>query len=114
MKSIVLKPWGSYEVLEKGPKYKIKRILVKPGGVLSLQSHFHRSEHWVVVEGEAEVTLNNTITNHKSNESIYIPVEAKHRLSNKHKLNLVVIEVWYGDLLEEKDIVRYEDIYDRK
>tara|TARA_B110000008_G_C16411669_1_gene340066 strand:- start:105 stop:449 length:345 start_codon:yes stop_codon:yes gene_type:complete len=114
MTSIVLKPWGSYEVLEIGLKYSIKRIEVNSGGVLSLQSHVHRSEHWVIVEGVAEVTLNDKINTYKSNESIYIPVKAKHRLANISEKKLVVIEVWYGDILEEEDIIRYEDIYDRK
>ena len=114
MTSVVLKPWGSYEVLESGLKYSIKRILVKPGGILSLQSHAYRSEHWVVVQGEAEVTLNDKITTYKSNENIYIPIKTKHRLANKEKKDLVVIEVWCGDILDEKDIIRYEDIYNRK
>ena len=114
MTSVVLKPWGSYEVLDSGLKYSIKRIIVKPGGILSLQSHTYRSEHWVVVQGVGEVTLNNKISTYKSNENIYIPVKAKHRLANKEKKDLVVIEVWYGDILDEEDIIRYEDIYDRK
>lgn len=114
MKSIVSKPWGSYQVLEKGSKYRIKRIVVNSGGVLSLQSHLHRSEHWVVVQGIAEVTLDTNIKILKTNENVFIPKKSKHRLKNKEKEDLVVIEVWYGDILDEKDIVRYEDIYDRK
>ena len=114
MKSIVSKPWGSYQVLEEGSKYTIKRIVVNSGGVLSLQSHLHRSEHWVVVQGIAEVTLDTNIKILKTNENIFIPKKSKHRLENKEKEDLLVIEVWYGDILDEKDIVRYEDIYDRK
>ena len=114
MKSIVSKPWGSYQVLEEGSKYTIKRIVVNSGGVLSLQSHLHRSEHWVVVQGIAEVTLDTNIKILKTNENIFIPKKSKHRLENKEKEDLFVIEVWYGDILDEKDIVRYEDIYDRK
>jgi mannose-6-phosphate isomerase-like protein (cupin superfamily) len=114
MKSIVLKPWGSYQVLENASNYLIKRILVNSGGTLSLQSHLHRSEHWVVVQGIAEVTIDDNITNLKSNDNIFIPKNSKHRLVNKQKEDLIVIEVWFGDNLDEEDIVRYEDIYDRK
>ncbi|MDC0226534.1 phosphomannose isomerase type II C-terminal cupin domain [Alphaproteobacteria bacterium] len=114
MKSIVLKPWGSYEVLEKGSKYSVKRILVKSGGILSLQSHLHRSEHWIIVQGIAEVTLDENIKILKTNENIFIPMNSKHRLANKQKEDLIVIEVWYGQNLDEKDIVRYDDIYNRK
>lgn len=114
MKSIVLKPWGSYQVLEQGSKYSIKRIEVKPGGILSLQSHLYRSEHWVVVQGVAEVTLDDDIKILNVNQNIFIPKNSKHRISNKHNENLIVIEVWFGDTLEEEDIIRYEDIYDRK
>ena len=114
MKSIVSKPWGSYQVLEECSQYVIKRILVSPGSSLSLQSHLHRSEHWVVVQGIAEVTIENEVKILKSNENIFIPKKSKHRLTNKEAEDLVVIEVWYGDLLDEKDIVRYQDIYGRK
>ena len=114
MKSIVSKPWGSYQVLEEGLKYSIKRITVNSGGILSLQSHLHRSEHWVVVQGIAQVTLDEDIKTLGSNENIFIPKQSKHRLANKEKEDLIIIEVWYGDILDEDDIVRYEDIYDRK
>ena len=114
MKSIVLKPWGSYQVLEESQKYTIKRIIVNPGGKLSLQSHQHRSEHWIIVLGIAEVTINDDIKLLNSNENIFIPCKAKHRLANYQSEDLVVIEVWYGDNLNEDDIVRHEDIYDRK
>lgn len=114
MKSIVLKPWGSYQVLEESSKYTIKRIIVSPGGKLSLQSHQHRSEHWIIVNGIAEVTLNDNFKLLNTNENIFIPYKTKHRLANNQSEDLVVIEVWYGDYLNEDDIVRYEDIYDRK
>ena len=114
MESIVLKPWGSYQVIEKGNKYLIKRIIVKPGGKLSLQSHQYRSEHWIVVQGESEVTINNDIKVLSSNENIFIPLQAKHRLANNSSEDLILIEVWYGDNLDEKDIIRYEDIYNRE
>lgn len=113
MTSIVLKPWGSYEVLEERFKYAIKRLIIKPGAILSLQSHMYRSEHWIVVEGTAEVTIDKKITIMKSNSNIFIPKEAKHRIANKNSNNLIIIEIWYGDKLEEEDIVRYEDIYNR-
>ena len=114
MTSIVSKPWGSFQVIEVGEKYIIKRIIVKPGGKLSLQSHQHRAEHWVVVKGEAEVTIEEDITILHSGEYILVPLHAKHRLANNYSENLVVIEVWYGDNLDEEDITRYEDIYNRK
>ena len=114
MKSIVSKPWGSYQVLEESQKYTIKRIIVSPGGKLSLQSHQHRSEHWIIVRGIAEVTINDEIKLLNSNENIFIPCHSKHRLANYQAEDLVIIEVWYGDNLNEDDIVRYEDIYDRK
>ena len=114
MKSIVLKPWGSYQVLESESKYSIKRIIVNPGGVLSLQSHLYRSEHWIVVHGIAEVTIDDNIKILKTNESIFIPTKSKHRLANKKNEDLIVIEIWFGDKLDEEDIIRYEDIYGRK
>ena len=114
MTSIVLKPWGSYQVIEAGGKYIIKRIIVKPGGKLSLQNHKHRKEHWVVVKGEAEVTIEEDVTILRSGEYIHVPLQAKHRLSNNYSEDLVVIEIWYGDNLDEEDIIRYEDIYNRQ
>ena len=113
MTSIVSKPWGSFEVLEQGSQYTLKKINVIPGGILSLQSHFHRSEHWVVAQGAAEATLDDRIITLNINEHIFIPKGSKHRLANKGLENLIIIEVWYGDILEETDIVRYEDIYAR-
>ncbi len=113
MKSIVLKPWGSFQVIEESTKYLIKKIIVKPEGSLSLQSHNYRSEHWVVVQGQAEVTLNENIKTLNVNENIFIPIKAKHRLTNKTSNDLMIIEVWYGEKLDENDITRYEDIYNR-
>ena len=114
MKSIVNKPWGSFEVLEQDKKYTIKKIIVIPGGILSYQSHSHRSEHWIVAEGKAEITLENKVYNLSENQTIFIPQESKHRLANKSDKNLVIIEMWYGDKLDENDIIRYDDIYGRK
>jgi mannose-1-phosphate guanylyltransferase/mannose-6-phosphate isomerase len=113
MKSIVEKPWGSYQVLEEGTHYTVKKLIVNSGGKLSLQNHQHRSEHWIIVEGEAEVTINDEIKILKENETIFIPQESKHRLANKAAKKLTIIELWYGDILDENDIERFEDIYER-
>lgn len=107
------RPWGSYETLVEGPKYKVKRISVNPGASLSLQSHHHRSEHWVVVTGVAEVTNGDNVFTLQHNESTYIPAETKHRLRNPGNIPLELIEVQSGEYLGEDDIVRYEDIYGR-
>tara|TARA_B100000963_G_C22208869_1_gene486404 strand:- start:239 stop:583 length:345 start_codon:yes stop_codon:yes gene_type:complete len=113
MNSITEKPWGSFEILKSGKKFLVKKIFVKPGGVLSLQSHKHRSEHWIVAEGEAEATIDNKITNLKENQNIFIPKGAIHRMANRKDHDLIIIEMWYGDILDENDIKRYEDIYAR-
>ena len=113
MNSITEKPWGSFEILKSGKKFLVKKIFVKPGGVLSLQSHEYRSEHWIVAEGEAEVTIDKKVINLKENENIFIPKGAIHRMANRKDRDLVIIEMWYGDHLDENDIKRYEDIYER-
>ena len=113
MNSIVEKPWGSFEILKSGKNFLLKKIFVKPGGILSLQSHEHRSEHWIVAEGEAEVTINDNITQLKENENIFIPKGAVHRMANRSNNDLILIEMWYGEELDENDIKRYEDIYNR-
>jgi mannose-1-phosphate guanylyltransferase/mannose-6-phosphate isomerase len=95
-------------------RYRVKRIVVKPGSSLSLQKHFHRSEHWVVVQGTAEVTLGNDVRIVHENESIYIPIGSVHRLANPGKIPLELIEVQVGSYLGEDDIVRFEDVYGRK
>jgi mannose-1-phosphate guanylyltransferase/mannose-1-phosphate guanylyltransferase/mannose-6-phosphate isomerase len=107
------RPWGWYETLCLGSRFQVKRIMVKPGGVLSLQSHMHRSEHWVVVEGTAEVTIDEDVRLVTENESVYIPLGAVHRMANRGQLPMYLIEVQTGSYLGEDDIVRYEDIYDR-
>ena len=109
MKSIVSKSWGSYEVLEVGEKYTLKKLIVKSGGRLSFQNHKHRSEHWVVVQGKAEVRINDETSFLETNQYIYIPLKAKHQLANNNTEDLIVIEVWYGDILDENDITRYEN-----
>lgn len=107
------RPWGSYTVLLEGPTYKIKKIVVKQGGSLSLQLHYHRSEHWIVTRGTAEVTLGDSIHLVHKGESIFIPQTTKHRLTNPGKMPLEIIEVQNGDYLGEDDIVRFEDNYGR-
>jgi mannose-1-phosphate guanylyltransferase len=109
----VHRPWGSYTVLEEGPRFKIKRIVVKPGASLSLQMHHHRSEHWVIVSGMARVTNGDRELFVSSNESTYIPAGHRHRLENPGKLDLVMIEVQCGDYVGEDDIVRFSDHYGR-
>ena len=113
MNTYVKKPWGSYQIIEEGSNYLVKNITVKPGGQLSLQSHNNRSEHWVVVQGTAEVTIDANTKHVQENESIFIPKNSKHRLANKLSEDLIVVEIWYGDHLDEEDIIRYEDIYNR-
>ncbi|WP_103255619.1 mannose-1-phosphate guanylyltransferase/mannose-6-phosphate isomerase [Tabrizicola aquatica] len=107
------RPWGHYETLALGPRYQVKSIVVKPGGELSLQSHMHRSEHWVVVEGTARVTIGATVSNVAENQSVYIDLGQVHRLANPGKVDLRLIEVQTGAYLGEDDIIRYEDIYAR-
>ena len=107
------RPWGWYETLSLGPRFQVKRIMVHPGGILSLQSHVHRAEHWVVVEGAARVTVGEEVRLLGENQSIYIPLGAVHRLENPGKLDLHLIEVQSGPYLGEDDITRYEDVYAR-
>ena len=104
------RPWGWYESIALGPRFQVKRIVVKPGAALSLQSHNHRSEHWVVVEGTAKVTLNDDVQTLAENQSIYIPFGAVHRLENPDKLPLTLIEVQTGSYFGEDDIIRYDDM----
>jgi mannose-1-phosphate guanylyltransferase/mannose-6-phosphate isomerase len=109
----VEKPWGSYTVLEKGPGYKIKRVVLKPKGRLSLQRHKRRSEHWVVISGEARVTKEGEVHVVRANESTYIPINTRHRLENPGAEPLQIIEVQNGDYVEEDDIERFDDDYGR-
>lgn len=109
----VHRPWGTYTILEEGPRFKIKRIVVKPGASLSLQMHHHRSEHWIVVSGMAKVTNGDDSFFVHINESTYIPAGHKHRLENPGVLDLIMIEVQSGEYLGEDDIVRYQDNYGR-
>ncbi len=109
----VARPWGTYTVLEDGDRFKIKRIMVKPGASLSLQLHHHRSEHWIVVQGMARVVNGERELYLRTNESTYIPAGHRHRLENPGLLDLMMIEVQSGEYLGEDDIVRFEDIYGR-
>ena len=110
----VHRPWGYYELIDMGERFQVKRIVVIPGGVLSLQKHRHRAEHWVVVHGTAEVTIGDTTQAVHENESVYIPIGSVHRMANKGKIPLELIEVQTGSYLGEDDIERIEDIYQRK
>ncbi|MTH35630.1 mannose-1-phosphate guanylyltransferase/mannose-6-phosphate isomerase [Paracoccus limosus] len=107
------RPWGWYETLALADRFQVKRIVVNPGAALSLQSHFHRSEHWIVVSGTARVTVDDTVTLVTENQSIYVPLGAVHRMENPGKVPMVLIEVQTGAYLGEDDIVRYEDVYSR-
>ncbi len=107
------RPWGTYTVLEESPSYKIKRIVVRPGKRLSLQKHFHRSEHWIIVSGTAIVTIGDQEKLVKANESTYIPMGEIHRLSNPGKIDVVLIEAQVGSYLGEDDIVRLQDDFKR-
>jgi mannose-1-phosphate guanylyltransferase/mannose-6-phosphate isomerase len=109
----VYRPWGSYDGIESGPGFQVKRIMVKPGASLSLQMHHHRAEHWVIVSGIARVTCDDRVFELKANESTFIPQGAKHRLENIGERPLELIEVQSGDYLGEDDIVRFEDVYGR-
>ena len=107
------RPWGSYQRIDIGERFQVKRITVKPGGRLSLQKHFHRSEHWVVVSGTAEVTVGDKTVELHENQSTYIPIGEVHRLANPGKVPLELIEVQVGSYTGEDDIVRLEDVYGR-
>ena len=108
------RPWGYYQSIDQGSRYQVKRIVVRPGGRLSLQKHHHRAEHWVVVRGAAEVTLNDKVTLVHENESIYLPIGSTHRLANPGKIDVELIEVQTGSYFGEDDIVRIDDVYNRK
>jgi len=108
------RPWGWFESLVVGDRFQVKRIHVHPGAALSLQSHHHRSEHWIVVEGTARVTLDGDIRLLTENQSVYIPLGATHRMENPGKVPMVLVEVQTGSYLGEDDIIRYEDVYARE
>ena len=107
------RPWGWFESLALGDCFQVKRICVKPGAALSLQSHKHRSEHWIVVEGTAKVTIDDEVKLVSEGQSVYVPLGAKHRMENPGKSSMALIEVQIGTYLGEDDITRYEDVYAR-
>ncbi|MEM7721719.1 MAG: mannose-1-phosphate guanylyltransferase/mannose-6-phosphate isomerase [Pseudomonadota bacterium] len=107
------RPWGWFESLVIGSRFQVKRIHVDPGAALSLQSHHHRAEHWIVVEGTAQVTINDSVQLVSENQSVFIPLGAKHRMENPGKVPLTLIEVQTGTYLGEDDIIRYDDVYAR-
>jgi mannose-1-phosphate guanylyltransferase/mannose-1-phosphate guanylyltransferase/mannose-6-phosphate isomerase len=107
------RPWGWFETLALSDRFQVKRIVVNPGAALSLQSHMHRSEHWIVVNGTAKVTIDANVQLVTENQSVYIPLGAKHRMENPGKVPMVLIEVQTGTYLGEDDITRYEDVYAR-
>ena len=109
----VYRPWGSYDAVDAGHRFQVKRILVEPGASLSTQMHHHRAEHWIVVAGTARVTLDGRETLLAENESIYIPIGSVHALANPGKVPLEIIEVQTGAYLGEDDIVRFADRYGR-
>ncbi|MBS1301763.1 mannose-1-phosphate guanylyltransferase/mannose-6-phosphate isomerase [Loktanella sp. SALINAS62] len=108
------RPWGWFESLVVGERFQVKRIVVHPGAALSLQSHHHRSEHWIVVQGTAKVTVDDAVQLISENQSVYIPLGAVHRMENPGKVPMVLIEVQTGSYLGEDDIIRYEDVYARE
>ena len=110
----VFRPWGSYDSVDEGQRFQVKRLMVKPGATLSLQMHHHRAEHWIVVSGTARITCDDRVFLLSENESTYIPVGAKHRIENPGKVPLHIVEVQSGSYLGEDDIVRFEDSYGRK
>lgn len=107
------RPWGWFESLVLGDQFQVKRIFVKPGAALSLQSHKHRSEHWIVVEGTAKVTIGEKINLVKEGQSVFVPLGVIHRVENPYEVPIVLIEVQIGTYLAEEDIIRYEDEYTR-
>ena len=110
----VFRPWGSYDSLDNGERFQVKRLTVRPGGVLSLQMHHHRAEHWVVVSGTARITRGDEVFLLEENQSTYIAVGVRHRIENPGKVPLHIIEVQSGGYLGEDDIVRFEDQYGRQ
>jgi mannose-1-phosphate guanylyltransferase/mannose-6-phosphate isomerase len=110
----VFRPWGSYDSIDNGDRFQVKRLSVKPGGILSLQMHHHRAEHWIVVQGTARITCGDKTFLLTENESTYIPIGASHRIENPGKVALHIVEVQSGPYLGEDDIVRFEDNYGRQ
>lgn len=108
-----VRPWGTWEILDTGDRHTVKRIVVRPGQKLSLQSHEYRDEHWIITEGTAKVTNGDKVITAGPNTPIFIPAKAKHRIENVGSEDVIFIEVQTGDTLDEEDIIRYEDVYGR-
>jgi len=108
-----IRPWGKWTVLSSRDGCVVKEIVVEPGQVLSLQSHEHRAEHWIVLEGTAEVTIDDSVIQRNSNEVVFIPAKSKHRIANIGDTKMRFVEVQTGEILSEADIKRYEDKYGR-
>ncbi|MEJ2298176.1 MAG: phosphomannose isomerase type II C-terminal cupin domain [Woeseiaceae bacterium] len=108
-----VRPWGRWDVLASGDGFVVKEIVVDPGEILSLQSHQHRAEHWIILAGAAEVTIDNTVSVRRTGDTAFVPVGARHRIASIGDTPLRFIEVLTGDLLSEDDIIRYEDRYGR-
>ena len=109
----VSKPWGSFEVIQEGNKYTIKKIIVKPGGKLSLQSHNYRSEHWSISSGKAKISINKKKYIKGKDDTAFIPKGSLHRIENPYSKPVVIMEAQTGEILKETDIIRYKDIYGR-
>jgi len=107
------RPWGTYQTLQLATGYQVKQLVVNPGGRLSLQRHFKRAEHWVVVKGSPTITVDDSVAEYKCNDHIFIPLQAKHRIENSTNETCMIIEVQVGDYLGEDDIERFDDIYGR-
>ena len=107
------RPWGTYKTIEQGNGFQAKLITVIPGGCLSLQKHFKRAEHWIVIQGSATITVDASTQDYQINQHVYIPTESVHRLHNKTDMPMAIIEVQIGSYLGEDDIVRLDDIYNR-
>jgi len=110
----VFRPWGSYDSIDFGDRFQVKRLTVNPGAVLSLQMHHHRAEHWIVVSGTARITCDDKVFLLSENQSTYIPIGSRHRIENPGKVPLHIVEVQSGSYLGEDDIVRFEDNYGRQ
>ena len=112
-KNVFHRPWGSYVNLFNGKEFLIKELFVKPKGILSLQKHHHRAEHWVVTQGRPKITLNKKYFTMKPDETVFIPLGSIHRIENPYKKPVKIIEAQVGSILKETDIVRYQDVYGR-
>jgi mannose-1-phosphate guanylyltransferase/mannose-6-phosphate isomerase len=112
-KNVYYRPWGRYVNLFEGKGFLIKELYIKPKGILSLQKHHHRAEHWLVTQGKPKITINKVSSSKKINDTIFIPLGAIHRIQNPYNIPVKIIEVQVGSILKETDIIRYQDVYGR-